>query len=161
MAIVCVFAGCIFVTLTVAIMIFSHWDRDAVVYAKWTGFIVGEDLQLTSCRPVFKAPNEMLLTCRIFYFSVNLYCMAAVLFPIGFTISEIGGSVYQLPNSYQVGLSYIMFVMALWIAVISELFASRIQSARADFPRDERNLNTSLAKSTIKYHGTLQETVTL
>ena len=62
---------------------------------------------------------------------------------IGFSQDEIGGAAYQLPNSYQVhsvsntlynegpsycqvGISYIMFVMALWTTVISELFASKI-----------------------------------
>merc|ERR1712209_34463 len=30
---------------------------------------------------------------------------------------------FQLPNNYTVGISYIFFVMAIWITVISELFA--------------------------------------
>jgi hypothetical protein len=52
--------------------------------------------------------------------------LAAVIFPMGFSIDEIGGAPYQLPNSFQVGLAYIFFVMSLWITVISELFASKI-----------------------------------
>jgi len=41
-------------------------------------------------------------------------------------MEEIGGEPYQLPNSFQVGLSYIFFVLALWITVISELFAGKV-----------------------------------
>ena len=55
-----------------------------------------------------------------------LFCLAAVIFPLGFSMSEIGGEPYQLPNSFQVGLSYIFFVLALWITVISELFAGKV-----------------------------------
>ena len=61
-----------------------------------------------------------------FYFPVILFCLASIVFPIGFSVDEIGGAPYQLPNSSQVGLSYIFFVMALWITVISELFASKV-----------------------------------
>lgn len=58
--------------------------------------------------------------------SVVLFCLAAVLFPMGFYIDEIGGQPYQLPNSHQVGISYILFVLSLWITVISELFAGKV-----------------------------------
>lgn len=57
---------------------------------------------------------------------VVLFCLAAVIFPLGFHTDEIGGQPYQLPNSHQVGLSYIMFVLAVWIVVISELFAGKV-----------------------------------
>lgn len=58
--------------------------------------------------------------------AVVLFCCAAVIFPLGFHIDEIGGQPYQLPNSHQVGISYILFVLALWITVISELFAGKV-----------------------------------
>lgn len=61
-----------------------------------------------------------------FIFSVILFCKAAVVFPIGFNMDQIGGEPYQLPNNYQVGISYIFFVLALWITVVSELFASKV-----------------------------------
>jgi modulator of smoothened protein len=47
-----------------------------------------------------------------------------VIFPLGFY--EIGGLAYQLPSSHQVGISYIFFVLSLWITVVSELFAGKI-----------------------------------
>lgn len=34
--------------------------------------------------------------------SVVLFCLAAVIFPVGFHVEEIGGQPYQLPNSFQV-----------------------------------------------------------
>lgn len=55
-----------------------------------------------------------------------VFCLAAVIFPLGFYVQEIGGMPYQLPNSHQVGISYIFFILALWITVISELFAGKI-----------------------------------
>jgi lariat debranching enzyme len=61
-----------------------------------------------------------------FIFSVILFCLAAVIFPLGFSMAEIGGRPYQLPNSFTVGFSYIFFVLALWTTVISELFARRV-----------------------------------
>lgn len=62
----------------------------------------------------------------IVVFLVVLFCLAAVIFPMGFHVDEIGGQPYQLPNSHQVGISYILFVLALWITVISELFAGKV-----------------------------------
>lgn len=55
-----------------------------------------------------------------------VFCLAAVIFPMGFHVDEIGGQPYQLPNSHQVGISYILFVLSLWITVISELFAGKV-----------------------------------
>jgi len=68
-----------------------------------------------------------LLSCSYFVMVVVvLFCMAAVLFPIGFHMDQIGGEPYQLPSSYHVGISYIFFVLALWITVVSELFAGKV-----------------------------------
>lgn len=94
---VAIFSGCICLTVTIVLMVISHWDRTVGPYAKWIGFS-----------------------------AVILFCLASIVFPIGFSVDEIGGAPYQLPNSSQVGLSYIFFVMALWITVISELFASKV-----------------------------------
>ena len=58
--------------------------------------------------------------------SVILFCLAAVIFPIGFDMDQIGGEAYQLPNNFRVGISYIFFVLALWITVVSQLFASKV-----------------------------------
>ncbi|XP_034186039.1 uncharacterized protein LOC117607005 isoform X2 [Osmia lignaria lignaria] len=97
MALVCIFVGCILITATIILLASSHWDRNVIPYARWVGFT-----------------------------AMVLFCLAAVIFPMGFHIDEIGGQPYQLPNSHQVGISYIFFVLALWITVISELFAGKV-----------------------------------
>ncbi len=58
--------------------------------------------------------------------TVILFCLAAVVFPIGFDMEQIGGEPYQLPNNYRVGISYIFFVLSLWITVVSQLVASKV-----------------------------------
>lgn len=122
-ALMCIFVGCICITTTIILLASSNWDRDVIPYARWVGFTASEysaatrvsiDLNLTASSPP--------ISC----FAVVLFCLAAVIFPLGFHIDEIGGQPYQLPNSHQVGISYIMFVLALWITVISELFAGKV-----------------------------------
>ncbi|XP_025268145.1 lariat debranching enzyme isoform X2 [Camponotus floridanus] len=97
MALICIFVGCILITATIILLVISHWDRSVIPYARWVGFG-----------------------------AMVLFCHAAVIFPMGFHIDEIGGQPYQLPNSHQVGIAYILFVLALWITVISELFAGKV-----------------------------------
>uniref|UniRef100_A0A090XDN5 Putative conserved plasma membrane protein n=1 Tax=Ixodes ricinus TaxID=34613 RepID=A0A090XDN5_IXORI len=97
LALVCIVLGCVCITATTVLLALSRWNVRVVPYARWMGF------------------SAMLL-----------FCLAAVIFPVGFTMDEIGGGPYQLPSSHQVGLSYIFFVLALWITVISELFAGKV-----------------------------------
>ncbi|CAB4068883.1 MOSMO [Lepeophtheirus salmonis] len=92
-----IFFGCLAITTTIILISVSQWKPALLHYAKWVGFS-----------------------------AVILFCIAAVIFPIGFSKDEIGGAPYQLPNSFQVGISYISFVMSLWITVVSELFASKV-----------------------------------
>ncbi|CAO1430865.1 unnamed protein product [Diamesa serratosioi] len=96
-ALILIFAGTICITTTVILLFSSRWDRNVIPYARWVGFV-----------------------------AMILFCLSAVIFPLGFHIEEIGGLPYQLPNSHQVGISYIFFVLALWITVVSELFAGKI-----------------------------------
>ncbi|XP_060851307.1 uncharacterized protein C16orf52 homolog A [Rhopalosiphum padi] len=97
LALVSIFIGCICITTTIILLASSHWDRNVIPYARWVGFT-----------------------------AMVLFCFAAVVFPMGFHIPEIGGQPYQLPNSHQVGISYILFVLSLWVTVISELFAGKV-----------------------------------
>ena len=73
LALVCVILGILAVSATIVLIILSVWRRSNAMYAKWMGFI-----------------------------GVIFFCLAAVIFPIGFSQDEIGGAAYQLPNSYQV-----------------------------------------------------------
>ncbi|XP_060074819.1 modulator of smoothened protein-like [Ylistrum balloti] len=94
---VCIILGIHCITATIILLIMSHWKYRIMKHARWLGFI-----------------------------AMVLFCKAAVIFPIGFNMEQIGGKAYQLPNNYQVGISYIFFVLALWITVVSELFASKV-----------------------------------
>lgn len=97
LTLICIIIGCLCVTITIVLLVISQWNMYVVSYARWVGFS-----------------------------AMVLFCLAAVIFPMGFTMEEIGGEPYQLPSSHQVGLSYIFFVLALWITVISELFAGKV-----------------------------------
>lgn len=92
-----IFLGIICITTVVILLIASKWDRNVIFYARWIGFV-----------------------------AMIVFCMAAVIFPLGFYIQEINGLAFQLPSSHQVGISYIFFILALWITVISELFSAKI-----------------------------------
>lgn len=117
LALICIFVGCICITTTIILLASSNWDRNVIPYARWVGFTASKFFVLVI------GFLEMIL---ILLFSVVLFCLAAVIFPLGFHVDEIGGQPYQLPNSHQVGISYIMFVLALWITVISELFVQKV-----------------------------------
>jgi len=93
----CIMGGCVCVTVTVVLFIVSNWHQSVVSSARWFGFS-----------------------------AMVHFCLAAVVFPMGFTVDAIGGQPYQLPSSHQVGISYIFFVLSLWITVISELFAGKV-----------------------------------
>lgn len=97
LTLILIFTACILLFSVVVLLIASRWDRHVISYARWIGFI-----------------------------AMVIFCLAAVIFPLGFYIEEIGGVAYQLPSSHQVGISYIFFVLALWITVVSELFAGKI-----------------------------------
>jgi len=90
-------AGIVCISITILLLGLSYWKYNVIKFARWLGFI-----------------------------AMVLFCMAAVMFPIGFYMDQIGGEAYQLPSSYHVGISYIFFVLALWITVVSELFAGKV-----------------------------------
>lgn len=93
----CISAGIACVATTVVLLIIARWKNNVMKYARWLGFV-----------------------------AIIMFCLAAVIFPIGFNMDQIGGEPYQLPSSYHVGTSYVLFVVALWITVISELFAGKV-----------------------------------
>lgn len=98
-SLILIFLGIICIFTVVILFLASRWDRNVSVifYARWIGFG-----------------------------ALISFCLAAVIFPLGFYVQEINGLAYQLPNSHQIGVSYIFFILALWITVISELFAAKI-----------------------------------
>lgn len=58
--------------------------------------------------------------------TVILFCMAALIFPIGFYINEVGGQPYKLPNNTQVGSSYVLFVLSIFFTIVGLLFAGKV-----------------------------------
>lgn len=96
-SLILIFIGVICLTTVVILLLASRWDRNVIFYARWIGFL-----------------------------GLIAFCLAAVIFPLGFYVQDINGFAYQLPNSHQIGISYIFFILALWITVISELFAGKI-----------------------------------
>lgn len=58
--------------------------------------------------------------------SVILFCMAALIFPIGFYINEVGGQPYKLPNNTVVGSSYVLFVLSIFFTIVGLLFAGKV-----------------------------------
>ncbi|KAJ7401385.1 hypothetical protein BTVI_96387 [Pitangus sulphuratus] len=68
--------GIISLTVTCGLLVASHWRREATKYARWIAFT-----------------------------GMILFCMAALIFPIGFYINEVGGQPYKLPNNTVVGSS--------------------------------------------------------
>ncbi|KAH9498383.1 hypothetical protein Btru_008138 [Bulinus truncatus] len=94
---ICIVLGIICISITIVLLALSYWEYRVMKFARWLGFV-----------------------------AMILFCLAAVIFPIGFDMDQIGGEAYQLPNNYRVGISYIFFVLALWITVVSQLFASKV-----------------------------------
>lgn len=123
LALICIFIGCICITTTVILLASSHFDRNVIPYARWVGFAASNELSWLIIYFICYCENILM---DIVWFSVVVFCLAAVIFPMGFHVDEIGGQPYQLPNSHQVGISYILFVLSLWITVISELFAGKV-----------------------------------
>ena len=57
---------------------------------------------------------------------VIFLCLSTVLFPMGFDSEIIGGSPFQLPADFRIGSSYIAFVGATWLTVLSALVAGKM-----------------------------------
>lgn len=89
--------GILCLTSTCILLLVSHWFRHVAQHARWVAFV-----------------------------GMVLFCLAALVFPIGFYIDEIGGRPYKLPASTQVGSSYVLFVMSIFFTIISELFAGKV-----------------------------------
>lgn len=60
------------------------------------------------------------------FLPVILFCMAALIFPIGFYINEVGGQPYKLPNNTVVGSSYVLFVLSIFFTIVGLLFAGKV-----------------------------------
>ncbi|XP_038068967.1 uncharacterized protein C16orf52 homolog A-like isoform X2 [Patiria miniata] len=89
--------GILCLTTTCGLLALSLKKTKALKYARWVAF-----------------------SAMIFF------CVAALIFPVGFYVDEIGGQPYKLPTTVKVGSSYVMFILAIFLTIISELFAGKI-----------------------------------
>uniref|UniRef100_A0A3Q3EXZ4 Modulator of smoothened n=1 Tax=Labrus bergylta TaxID=56723 RepID=A0A3Q3EXZ4_9LABR len=89
--------GIISLTVTCGLLLMSRWRREAARYARWIAFT-----------------------------GMVLFCMAALIFPIGFYINEVGGQPYKLPNNTVVGSSYVLFVLSIFFTIVGLLFAGKV-----------------------------------
>ena len=100
--------------LSMSLLIASHYvERPTVEYGRLTGFVASECF--------FPSPSR-----RRPAFSVIFLCLSTVLFPMGFDSEIIGGSPFQLPADYRIGSSYIAFVGATWLTVLSALVTGKM-----------------------------------
>ncbi|RVE59403.1 hypothetical protein OJAV_G00188230 [Oryzias javanicus] len=89
--------GIISLTVTCGLLVMSHWHHEASRYARWVAFT-----------------------------GMVLFCMAALIFPVGFYVSEVGGQPYKLPNNTMVGSSYVLFIMSIFFTTVGLLFAGKV-----------------------------------
>jgi small-conductance mechanosensitive channel len=89
--------GILCLTITCVLLAVSLKKSSVLDYARWVAF----------CAMIF-------------------FCIAALIFPVGFYMDEIGGEPYKLPTTVKVGSSYVMFILAIFLTIISELFAGKI-----------------------------------
>lgn len=78
---------------------------------------------------LYELVSILILTLFFFFslfFAVILLCMAALIFPIGFYINEVGGQPYKLPNNTVVGSSYVLFVLSIFFTIVGLLFAGKV-----------------------------------
>jgi hypothetical protein len=58
--------------------------------------------------------------------AVIFLCLSTVLVPMGFDSEIIGGSPFQLPADYRIGSSYVAFVGATLLTVLSALVTGKM-----------------------------------
>ncbi|XP_031554178.1 uncharacterized protein C16orf52 homolog A-like [Actinia tenebrosa] len=89
--------GIVLLTMAWFFLLFSTCERQFIVVGRW-----------------------------IIFFALALFNLAAIVFPLGFHMPEIGGVPFKLPNGTSVGPSFIMFIFCIIMTVASELFLFKI-----------------------------------
>ncbi|XP_014466143.1 PREDICTED: uncharacterized protein C16orf52 homolog isoform X1 [Crocodylus porosus] len=120
--------GIISLTVTCGLLVASHWRREATKYARWIAF-TGTKHVLKICKSiVWKNRRGQLHLGKDnpLIMEMILFCMAALIFPIGFYINEVGGQPYKLPNNTVVGSSYVLFVLSIFFTIVGLLFAGKV-----------------------------------
>uniref|UniRef100_A0A2I2YD15 Modulator of smoothened protein n=1 Tax=Gorilla gorilla gorilla TaxID=9595 RepID=A0A2I2YD15_GORGO len=76
-------------------------------------FIIMGIISLTVKFPLDRRREATKYVRWIAFTGMMLFCMAAIIFPIGFYINEVRGQPYKLPNNTVVGSSYVPFVLSI------------------------------------------------
>lgn len=85
-------------------------------------------LSTTCLLLVFSAFKPHLLQAArwITFAAMILFCLAALVFPLGFHMPEIGGEAFKLPTGTNVGTSFILFIFCIVFTIVSELFIFKV-----------------------------------
>ncbi|CAM9320282.1 modulator of smoothened protein [Lethenteron reissneri] len=97
LALLMMVCGVALLTAACALLLLSRWRRDLAVHARWIAFA-----------------------------AMVLFCIAALIFPVGFYVEEVGGQPYKLPNNAQVGSSYVLFIVSIFFTIVGLLFAGKV-----------------------------------
>lgn len=84
--------GVIALTLTCIMLVMAPWKPSIVDAAKW-----------------------------IIFSGMVVFCLAALTFPMGFQMPEIGGQPYKLPHGTHVGPSFFLYIFCIVFTIASEL----------------------------------------
>lgn len=109
-------------TLSVLLLVASQYVETATVeYGRLSGFVASKSMAMFSIR---RTTTDQRF--RLWFDLVIFLCLSTVLFPMGFDSEIIGGSPFQLPADFRIGSSYIAFVGATWLTVLSALVAGKM-----------------------------------
>lgn len=74
-----IFVGCILLFTVVILLIASRWDRNVIFYARWIGFTA-----------MVSGKFSFIFSIAKCFLPQIIFCLAAVIFPLGFYVDEIG-----------------------------------------------------------------------
>ena len=124
--------GILCLCCTFFLLIVSLYKRKVLDTAQNVAFVGSKPVySIDKLKSIFNnQKNQSLITVfndAVFPLIVVLFCLAALVFPVGFYFDEIGGTPYKLtPSTSKVGTSYVLFIMAIFFTIIGELFACRV-----------------------------------
>jgi len=58
------------------------------------------------------------------FFGIMFFVLAAIAFPFGFDVPEIGGSPYRLPANTRVGYSYFLFCSSILVSTVAVMLCN-------------------------------------
>ncbi|XP_050836129.1 modulator of smoothened protein isoform X4 [Serinus canaria] len=127
-----IISGCLFLAadiFAIASLANPDWINTGESAVTVTGEVICPFMNLFGLHAENTNKRRMIQRMKIYVPSgprVILFCMAALIFPIGFYINEVGGQPYKLPNNTVVGSSYVLFVLSIFFTIVGLLFAGKV-----------------------------------